>query len=87
MARCLLVRDDHTPVRAAFPVVDAHNHLWGGWDRLADVVRVMDACGVAVYADLTANLNLRFEGGGYRFEPSDLSLFFERCETVAPGRF
>ena len=87
MARCLLVRGDHTPVRAAFPVVDAHNHLWGGWDRLADVVRVMDACGVAVYADLTANLNLRFEGGGYRFEPSDLSLFFERCATVAPDRF
>ncbi len=87
MPKCFLVRSEHVPQRAAFPVVDAHNHLWGGWDRVDEVVRVLDACGVRLYADLTANLNLRFEGGGYRFEPSDLSVFFDRCARAYPGRF
>ncbi len=87
MPTCYLVREEHVPLKAAFPVIDAHNHLWGGWERVAETVRVMDACGVAVYADLTANLRLQFAGGGYRFETGDLADFNRHCAVPYPDRF
>jgi hypothetical protein len=87
MPTCYLVREEHMPQKAAFPVIDAHNHLWGGWDKVDAVVRVMDACGVALYADLTANLNIRFAGGGYQFESGDLTDFTRHCQERHPGRF
>ena len=59
----------HVPQRAAFPVIDAHNHLWGSWGRIRGTIRAMDACGVALYADLTSNLTLRWSGGGYTLRP------------------
>jgi hypothetical protein len=87
MPTCYLVREEHIPQKAAFPVIDAHNHLWGGWDKVDGIVRVMDACGVIAYADLTANLKIRFAGGGYEFETGDLSDFTRHCAERHPGRF
>lgn len=87
MTTCCLVRDEHIPQKAAFPVIDAHNHLWGGWDKVGGIVRVMDACGVSAYADLTANLRIRFAGGGYEFETGDLADFNRHCAIPHPGRF
>lgn len=87
MPTCYLVREEHIPQKAAFPVIDAHNHLWGGWDRVAETVRVMDACGIAAYADLTANLKFRMAGGGYEYETGDLTDFTRHCAGPYPDRF
>jgi predicted TIM-barrel fold metal-dependent hydrolase len=86
-SKCYLVRKEHIPVRAACPVIDAHNHLWGQWDNVDEYVRVMDEVGVAQYADLTSNLNLKFVSGGYEFAPADIETFFEKCADRHPGRF
>jgi predicted TIM-barrel fold metal-dependent hydrolase len=46
-----LVAENHYPQRARFPVIDYHNHL----DALepADVLRVMDACGIERIVNIT----------------------------------
>lgn len=87
MPRCYLVREEHVPARAAFPAIDAHNHLWSGWDKVDAVTATMDAVGVAAYCDLTANLALRWVPGGYEFGAGDIGEFFERCAARHPGRF
>jgi predicted TIM-barrel fold metal-dependent hydrolase len=84
---CHLVRQEHIPTRAACPVIDAHNHLWGQWDQVDQYVRIMDEVGVVQYADLTSNLDLKFVPGGYEFAPADIETFFTRCADRHPGRF
>ena len=54
----------HTPVRAKFPVIDAHHHLWGNWDRAREIARVLDEVGVGASCDLTANARLEWREGG-----------------------
>ncbi len=83
---CYLIRDDHTPQRAAYPVIDAHNHLWGNWD-LDDMVAVMDQVGVISYCDLTANTHLAWSQGGYKLSPADFADFIDGCSEKYPGRF
>jgi predicted TIM-barrel fold metal-dependent hydrolase len=85
MVPTYLVTADRTPPRAAWPVIDAHNHLWGNWDvrRLLDI---MDAVGVAGYCDLTANAKLHLAGGGYILEPGDLDAFMRQCAAKCDGR-
>jgi hypothetical protein len=87
MSGCYLVRDDHTPVRARFPVIDAHNHLWAAWETVDRVVEVMDAVGVACYCDLTSNLELQFADGGYVFRPGRIEKFFSNTVARYPHRF
>lgn len=82
-----LVGDDHTPVRARYPVIDAHNHLWGAWSNAGGIVNVMNQVGVACYCDLTANLKIRFGGGGYVYEPADIREFFLNAGDAYPGRY
>jgi predicted TIM-barrel fold metal-dependent hydrolase len=81
----------HIPVhelsRSKFPVIDAHNHLWGHWSNAADIVRVMDTVGVVAYCDLTANASLEWREGGYRFGPADIGGFFREVCPAHPGRF
>jgi predicted TIM-barrel fold metal-dependent hydrolase len=87
MRESYLVRADHTPRRARYPVVDAHNHLWAAWESVDRVVEVMDDVGVACYCDLTANLRIRFAGGGYLFQPADIGDFFRHAANPHPHRF
>lgn len=82
-----LVREEHIPERAFFPVVDAHNHLWSNWKGAGAIVRVMDAVGVACCADLTADVALEWKGGGYSLQPGDFAAFRARCLQRHPGRF
>ena len=84
---CYLVREDHTPERAAFPVIDAHNHLWAAWDTVDDIVRVMEEVGVAAYCDLTSNITIRWGGGGYVLGAGDIEDFRRECAERHPGRF
>ena len=82
-----LVRDDHTPPRARFPVIDAHNHLWANWEQVDRVVETMDEVGVVSYCDLTANVALKWADGGYRFRTADINRFFDETVRRYPGRF
>jgi len=87
MARYNYLVTKRTPIiKASFPVIDAHNHLWGNWqaDR---VVRTMDEVGVAAYCDVTGNVLIEFAGGGYRIKPGDIDGFIDNCSAKFPGRF
>jgi predicted TIM-barrel fold metal-dependent hydrolase len=84
---CYLVRQEHVPHRAAFPVVDAHNHLWGDWTNLDTQIAIMDQVGVVCYADLTANVSIEWAEGGYRLGQGDWGAFLSECAGRYPGRF
>jgi len=75
------------PRKAKFPVIDAHNHLWGAWNNIKAVVKVMDETGVACYCDLTANVELQWVKGGYAFKATDIDGFLEHAASPYPGRF
>lgn len=86
-AKTYLVRDDHTPQKAAVPVIDAHNHLWGNWQTVDTVVAAMDAVGVQAYCDLTANVSIAWGGGGYQLGQGDFDAFRRGVLDRYPGRF
>jgi predicted TIM-barrel fold metal-dependent hydrolase len=85
--QCYLVTEAHVPSKARFPVIDAHNHLWAAWETVDEVVRVMDATGVVLYCDLTANLAVEWGSGGYQFQPGDFDHFLRNTVGRHPGRF
>ena len=87
MKKCYLFREEHIPAQARFPVIDAHNHLWGKWETVDDVVRVMDEVGVLAYCDLTSNISIAWGEGGYKIAPGDIAGFLEHCVERYPGRF
>ncbi len=87
MTRSYLVGREQIPPKAAFPVIDAHNHLWAKWETLEKVVKVMDAVGVAIYCDLTSNVSIAWGGGGYTIAPGDIGKFFSECADRYPHRF
>lgn len=78
---CHLVTKDTTPVKAAFPVIDAHNHLWANWGSINKVVDAMDAVGVVAYCDLTSNVAIAWADGGYTIGQGDIEEFYR---NVAP---
>lgn len=82
-----LVREEHIPQRARFPVVDAHNHLWEQWDTITETVAVMDRAGVLSYADLTANASVVWADGGCRIVKGDFERFCRQVAERFPGRF
>jgi len=90
-----LFQPENIPTRAAFPAIDAHNHLWDGWRAIPKFLRAMNRVGVAMTCDLTSNLrvsctsNLRvsFVKAGYSFSTGDLDSFFTRCADRHPNRF
>lgn len=79
-------RDSSFLHKAAYPVIDAHNHLWGNWD-VAGLVAVMDEVGVVSYCDLTANIEVQWAKGGYVLHQGDFRNFFDNCDKPYPGRF
>lgn len=83
---CYLFSEEHVPEKAAFPVIDAHNHLWAEWDTIDNVVEVMDQVGVACYCDLTANITIAWGGGGYLLGQGEFGTFLANTANH-PGRF
>ncbi|MBN2578536.1 MAG: amidohydrolase family protein [Pirellulales bacterium] len=81
-----LVTASHVPLKAAFPAIDAHNHLWGQ-GKVERIVEVLDAVGVTAFCDVTANARISFRENGYHLEPGNLEDFFSRCAERYPGRF
>lgn len=82
-----LIQKERVPLRPCFPVIDAHNHLWGGCDTVANVVDVMNTVGVAIYCDLTSNMSLLWSGGEYVITPGDITDFIHKCSERYPHRF
>ena len=56
----LLKRTAHVPETAKFPVIDAHNHLFGD-HSCKELVSVMDAVGVKTFVNVTGNATLPYE--------------------------
>jgi len=83
---CYLSREEHIPAKAAFPVIEAHNHLWGH-HNIDKIAKVMDTVGVACFCDVTANVKIAFQDGGYVIGQGDIRDFFKNCSQQHPGKF
>lgn len=84
--KTFLVREEHIPEKAAFPAIDAHNHLWGNHDA-GGIVETLDRVGVDTFCDVTGNVRVEFGGGGYTIGHGDIDDFFNHCAIPHPGRF
>jgi len=84
--QCLLRVASHVPDQARFPVIDAHNHLFGELpaDRL---IEVMDAVGVRVWVNVTGNTTLPLVNNTYSIARCDIDTFMENYVRRYPGRF
>ena len=83
---CLLRVASHVPQRARFPVIDAHNHLFG--DLPAEkLIEVMDAVGVRVWVNVTGNTVLPLVNNTYSIARRKLSSFMDNYARRYPGRF
>lgn len=85
-SQCYLSREEHIPDKAAFGVIDAHNHLWGNWD-IDKTLEVMENVGVVSYCDLTANVHISWIEGGYSIGSGRIENFFDNCGKPYPGKF
>jgi len=84
--RCLLNLASHEPETARFPVIDAHNHLFGDLPP-EKLIEIMDAVGVRVWVNVTGNVTLPLENNTYTIARRDLSHFVEHYVKAYPGRF
>ncbi len=84
--KIFLFKKDNIPQRAAFPVIDAHNHLWGQKEA-GKIVEVMDITGISAFCDVTANIQIEFGGGGYTLSEGNIHDFFKNFPEKYPGRF
>jgi predicted TIM-barrel fold metal-dependent hydrolase len=87
MAKKTYISNKLTPIeKAAYAVIDAHNHLWGNW-QVDKIIKTMNETGVVQYCDLTANVKIEFAGGGYTIQPGSIHDFFRYAADKFPGRF
>lgn len=82
----MLKTEDHTPVKPRFPVIDAHNHLFGDPDP-AEIVRVMDETGVLCFLNVTGNVSMPFEENCYTIQRRDFTSFTKNYCDPFPKRF
>ena len=83
---CLLKVASHVPERARFPVIDAHNHLFGELPA-EKLVEVMDAVGVETWLNVTGNTTMPLVNNTYTIARRDLNYFVENYMQRYPGRF
>jgi len=84
--KCLLEREEHIPERARFPVIDAHNHLFGEASPEA-LLRIMDAVGIATWVNVSGNVVLPLVNNTYTIARVPLAEFMNRYVKPHPGRF
>ncbi len=84
--KCLLNVAAHIPQQARFPVIDAHNHLFGELppDKL---IEVMDAVGIRVWVNVTGNTTMPIVNNTYTIARRELSRFLDNYVKRYPGRF
>jgi predicted TIM-barrel fold metal-dependent hydrolase len=84
--KCLLNVAAHVPEKPRFPVIDAHNHLFG--DLPAEqLIGVMDAAGVRLWLNVTGNVTMPLENNTYTIARRGFGLFAEHYMRRYPGRF
>lgn len=84
--RALLRRPDNTPQQARFPVIDAHNHLFG--DLPAEsLLSVMDAVGVRTFVNVSGNVTVPFDDRGYTLRRRPFAVFADGYINRHSSRF
>ena len=82
-----LLEVPQTPVeRARYPVIDAHNHLFGDAPAGA-MIPEMDAAGVAVFVNVTGNVSMPFDEKGYTIRPRPIREYLSSHVRQHPSRF
>ncbi len=82
-----LLKRPHTPAeKPRYPAIDAHNHLFADMPP-EEMVRIMDAAGVATWVNVTGNCGMPFDKKGYTIRRRELSWYMERYARRFPGRF
>jgi predicted TIM-barrel fold metal-dependent hydrolase len=82
----LLRRTAHVPVKARFPVIDAHNHLFADMPA-GEMASIMDEVGVRIFLNVTGNCALPFDSQGYTIRRRELAAYDEGWMKTRPGRF
>ncbi|MBI2843405.1 MAG: amidohydrolase family protein [Armatimonadetes bacterium] len=82
----MLKRPCHIPEKAKFPVIDAHNHLFGDYDH-EEMLKVMDEVGVRGFINVTGNTILPYENNCYTIQRRDIRVFVENYIKLHQGRF
>ena len=77
---------DNTPKQARYPVIDAHNHLFGDVPA-SELVGALDEVGVRVFLNVTGNVKLPYDEKGYTIERRDLDVYLDNYCRAYPGRF
>ena len=83
---CLLKVAQRIPQRPKFPVIDAHNHLFGELPA-EKLVEVMDAVGVETWVNVTGNTTMPLVNNTYTIARRDLQCFMDGYVRRYPGRF
>ncbi len=87
-SNCYLFREEHIPEKAAFAVIDAHNHMWGR-QSAETMVEVMDCVGVVSYCNLTPEAWLTWQKGEIeveKVEKAGMESFLADFAERYPGR-
>ena len=84
--KSVLKRPSNIPNKAKYPVVDAHNHLFGDV-RAEKLIEVMDEVGVKVFINVSGNVSLPFDDKGYTIQRQDLQIFIDNYISKYPDRF
>jgi hypothetical protein len=81
-----LKRQTTIPDRARFPVIDAHNHLFGEFSA-EELIAVMDQVGVRTFVNVTGNAILPYQNNTYTIQRRDINIYFDQYVKAHPGRF
>lgn len=82
----MLKRPDNTPEKAKFPVIDCHNHLYKTMPA-DDMLQVMDAVGLKTFLNVSGNVIVPFDVGGYSLKRVPFEWFKDNYIGKHPGRF
>lgn len=82
----MLKRPDNTPEKAKFPVIDAHNHLFGDLPP-DEMLKVMDDVGVRTFVNVTGNATLPLKDNCYTIERREIDNYIAAYVKSYPGRF
>ena len=82
----LLRRPSNIPERAKFPVIDAHNHLFGEHSP-DEMIAVMDQVGVRTFVNVTGNAILPYKNNTYTIQRRHIRVYFDDFVQPHPGRF
>jgi predicted TIM-barrel fold metal-dependent hydrolase len=83
---CLLKVESHIPQKAKFPVIDAHNHMFGELPP-EKLIEIMDAVGVKTWVNVTGNTTMPLVNNTYSIARRDLKCFMDNYVHRYPGRF